>query len=211
MTTRPSWTERGIDAGEFYISPNPGEEVRPLARIVSGGELSRVMLALKTLSAADATAKTLIFDEVDAGIGGRVATVVGEKLRALGTRFQVLCISHLPQIAATASTHFHIEKTVRGARTTTAVARLRDEDRIEELARMLAGADVGERPGQQRGSCWPRPRQRMDLRRKAKTPKGESESRIGRRAERAKRILSTSQRLFGISRIEPLAGYTALA
>ncbi len=138
------WTERGIDAGEFYISPNPGEEVRPLARIVSGGELSRVMLALKTLAAADATSKTLIFDEIDAGIGGRVATVVGDKLRALGTRFQVLCISHLPQIAATASTHFHIEKTVRGARTTTAVARLQDEERIEELARMLAGAAVGE-------------------------------------------------------------------
>ena len=138
------WTERGMDAGEFYISPNPGEEVRPLARIVSGGELSRVMLALKTLAAADATSKTLIFDEIDAGIGGRVATVVGDKLRALGARFQVLCISHLPQIAATASAHFHIEKTVRGARTTTAVARLQDEERIEELARMLAGAAVGE-------------------------------------------------------------------
>ncbi len=138
------WTERGIDAGEFYLSPNPGEELRPLARIVSGGELSRVMLALKTLAAADATSKTLIFDEIDAGIGGRVATVVGDKLRALGARFQVLCISHLPQIAATASTHFHIEKTVRGARTTTAVARLQDEERVEELARMLAGAAVGE-------------------------------------------------------------------
>jgi DNA repair protein RecN (Recombination protein N) len=138
------WTERGMDAGEFYISPNPGEEVRPLARIVSGGELSRVMLALKTLAAADATSKTLIFDEIDAGIGGRVATVVGDKLRALGARFQVLCISHLPQIAATASAHFHIEKRVRGARTTTAVARLQDEERIEELARMLAGAAVGE-------------------------------------------------------------------
>jgi DNA repair protein RecN (Recombination protein N) len=99
---------------------------------------------LKTLAAADATSKTLIFDEIDAGIGGRVATVVGDKLRALGARFQVLCISHLPQIAATASAHFHIEKTVRGARTTTAVARLQDEERIEELARMLAGAAVGE-------------------------------------------------------------------
>ena len=95
-----SWSDRGIDAAEFYLSPNPGEDVRPLARIVSGGELSRVMLALKTLAAGDDTAKTLIFDEVDAGIGGRVATVVGEKLRALGSRFQVLCISHLPQIAA---------------------------------------------------------------------------------------------------------------
>ena len=111
-----NWSERGIDVGEFYLSPNPGEDLRPLARIVSGGELSRIMLALKTLAAGDAVSKTLIFDEVDAGIGGRVATVVGEKLRALGTRFQVLCISHLPQIAAAASTHFHIEKSVRGSR-----------------------------------------------------------------------------------------------
>src|SRR5688572_21601702 len=100
------WTEAGIDSGEFFLSPNVGEELRPLARIVSGGELSRVMLALKTLSAvAGATgrgrgsldpAKTLIFDEVDAGIGGRVATVVGQKLASLGERFQVLCITHLP-------------------------------------------------------------------------------------------------------------------
>ena len=139
-----AWTERGIDAGEFYISPNPGEEVRPLARIVSGGELSRVMLALKTLAAADATSKTLIFDEIDAGISGRVAAVVGDKLKALGGRFQVLCISHLPQIAATASTHFRIEKSVRGARTTTAVTRLDAGERIEEIARMLSGAAVGE-------------------------------------------------------------------
>lgn len=139
-----AWSEHGIDAGEFYISPNPGEDVRPLARIVSGGELSRVMLALKTLAVADATSKTLIFDEIDAGIGGRVAAVVGAKLKALGTRFQVLCISHLPQISAAASTHFHIEKTVRGSRTTTAVTRLDETDRIEELARMLSGAAVGE-------------------------------------------------------------------
>jgi DNA repair protein RecN (Recombination protein N) len=138
------WSERGIDAGEFYFSPNPGEDLKPLARIVSGGELSRVMLALKTLAAGEATSKTLIFDEVDAGIGGRVATVVGEKLRALGRRFQVLCISHLPQIAAAASTHFHIEKSVRGARTVTTVGRLADAARIEEIARMLAGATVGE-------------------------------------------------------------------
>ena len=138
------WSERGIDVGEFYLSPNPGEDLRPLARIVSGGELSRIMLALKTLAAGDAVSKTLIFDEVDAGIGGRVATVVGEKLRALGTRFQVLCISHLPQLAAAASTHFHIEKSVRDSRTVTTVARLADAARVEELARMLAGASVGE-------------------------------------------------------------------
>jgi DNA repair protein RecN (Recombination protein N) len=138
------WSERGIDAGEFYLSPNPGEDLRPLARIVSGGELSRVMLALKTLAVADAADKTLIFDEVDSGIGGRVATVVGEKLRALGSRFQVLCITHLPQIAAAGATHFHIEKTVRGARTVTSVDRLGEEARVDEIARMMGGSDAGE-------------------------------------------------------------------
>jgi DNA repair protein RecN (Recombination protein N) len=138
------WSERGIDAGEFYLSPNPGEELRPLARIVSGGELSRVMLALKTLVTADQPGKTLIFDEVDAGIGGRVATVVGQKLRALGDRFQVLCITHLPQIAAAGTTHFSIEKSVRGSRTVTSVERLGGAARVEELARMIGGANAGE-------------------------------------------------------------------
>jgi DNA repair protein RecN (Recombination protein N) len=139
-----SWSERGIDAGEFYLSPNVGEDLRPLVRIVSGGELSRVMLALKTLAAADQPGKTLIFDEVDAGIGGRVATVVGDKLRALGGRFQVLCITHLPQIAAAGTTHFHIEKGIRGARTVTTVQRLSQDDRVEEIARMIAGASAGD-------------------------------------------------------------------
>jgi len=139
------WSERGVDAGEFYLSANPGEELRPLAKIVSGGELSRVMRALKTLAVAEQSGKTLIFDEVDAGIGGRVATVVGEKLRTLGERFQVLCITHLPQIAAAGATHFHIEKKVRGSRTVTTVRRLADEDRVEEIARMIAGANAGER------------------------------------------------------------------
>jgi DNA repair protein RecN (Recombination protein N) len=138
------WSERGIDAGEFYLSPNVGEEVRPLARIVSGGELSRVMLALKTLAAADQPGKTLIFDEVDAGIGGRVATVVGEKLRGLGERFQVLCITHLPQIAAAGTTHFAIEKHVRANRTVTSVRRLQESERVEEVARMISGVNAGE-------------------------------------------------------------------
>ena len=94
------WTERGIEQAEFYISPNPGEDLKPLARIASGGELSRIMLALKTLGSTDAPGKTLIFDEVDAGIGGAVADVVGARLQSLAKRFQVLCITHLPQIAA---------------------------------------------------------------------------------------------------------------
>lgn len=149
------WTSDGIDSGEFFLSPNVGEELRPLARIVSGGELSRVMLALKTLTVSNqlrgaglsgpAVAKTLIFDEVDAGIGGRVATVVGEKLASLGAGFQVLCITHLPQIAACGSTHFLIEKHIKGQRTITSVARLDQEQRAAELARMMGGAAAGEK------------------------------------------------------------------
>ena len=119
-----AWAEQGIDQAEFFLSANPGEDLRPLARIVSGGELSRVMLALKTMSVDDTTPKTMVFDEVDAGIGGRVADVVGGRLGELGARFQVLCITHLPQIAARASTHFHIDKAVRRDRTVTSVQRL---------------------------------------------------------------------------------------
>jgi DNA repair protein RecN (Recombination protein N) len=146
-----TWSERGIDQAEFFLSPNVGEEVRPLARIVSGGELSRVMLALKTMAARaggamrqGAAARTLIFDEVDAGIGGRVADVVGGKLRDLGAEFQVLCITHLPQIAAKATTHFHIDKRVRGNRTMTTVQRLDESSRVDEIARMIGGAQVTE-------------------------------------------------------------------
>jgi DNA repair protein RecN (Recombination protein N) len=147
------WSERGIDNAEFFVSPNPGEELRPLARIVSGGELSRVMLALKTLATTkpesmfDANpvgAKTLIFDEVDAGIGGRVADVVGSRLQELGKRFQVLCITHLPQIAARGDAQFLIEKSIRGRRTVTQVERLDKEGRIEEIARMIGGASISE-------------------------------------------------------------------
>ena len=145
------WTDAGLDTGEFFLSPNVGEDLRPLARIVSGGELSRVMLALKTLAAMaeaktlEPSPKTLIFDEVDAGIGGRVATVVGQKLQSLGDRFQVLCITHLPQIAAYGRTHFLIEKRIQGRRTVTSVTRLNGEARVAEIARMMGGAAVGEK------------------------------------------------------------------
>ena len=139
-----AWSERGIDQAEFFVSPNPGEDLRPLARIVSGGELSRIMLALKTLAVAEDAGKTLIFDEVDAGIGGRVADVVGTRLGALGSRFQVLCITHLPPIAARGTTHFRIEKTVRRDRTVTSVTRLDEEGRIDEVARMIGGATISE-------------------------------------------------------------------
>ena len=150
-----AWGESGIDQAEFYISPNVGETPRPLARIVSGGELSRVMLALKTIGFVPgpgvrsarrshrlSESKTLIFDEVDAGIGGRVADVVGAKLQELGEQFQVLCITHLPQIAARASTQFLIDKSVKGQRTVTRVTRLDAPARTEELARMIAGSSV---------------------------------------------------------------------
>jgi DNA repair protein RecN (Recombination protein N) len=136
------WSERGLETGEFFISPNPGEDLRPLARIASGGELSRIMLALRTLAQTDAPGKTLIFDEVDAGIGGAVADVVGRRLQALGQRFQVLCITHLPQIAACGAAHYRIVKTIRGERTVTSVEPLTGREREEELARMIGGAEI---------------------------------------------------------------------
>jgi len=140
--TEAEWTDRGVEEGEFYFSPNPGEDLRPLARIASGGELSRVMLALKTLASTDAPGKTLIFDEVDSGIGGAVADVVGARLQRLATTYQVLCITHLPQIAAYGSTHYRIEKGVRNGRTVTDVARVDGSRREEELARMIGGNDI---------------------------------------------------------------------
>jgi DNA repair protein RecN (Recombination protein N) len=136
------WSARGVEEAEFYISPNPGEDLKPLARIASGGELSRIMLALKTLASTDAPGKTLIFDEVDAGIGGAVADVVGARLQRLARKCQVLCITHLPQIAAHGATHFRIAKNVRQGRTVTEVARLSPRDREEELARMIGGSEV---------------------------------------------------------------------
>jgi len=166
-----AWSERGIDQAEFFVSPNPGEDLRPLARIVSGGELSRVMLALKTMAVGDRPGNTLIFDEVDAGIGGRVADVIGSKLRELGKRFQVICITHLPQIASRAGTHFHIEKSVRGSRTVTAVQRLDASGRIEEIGRMIGGLSVTE-------PVLASARQMLGLDAKGKQKaKGESESR----------------------------------
>jgi DNA repair protein RecN (Recombination protein N) len=136
------WTARGLDEAEFYISPNPGEDLRPLARIASGGELSRLMLALKTLASTDAPGKTLIFDEVDAGIGGTVADIVGARLRELAGECQVLCITHLPQIAAYGGTHYRIEKALKEGRTVTSVTRLGVREREEELARMIAGSEI---------------------------------------------------------------------
>jgi DNA repair protein RecN (Recombination protein N) len=169
----PLWSERGFDQAEFYLSPNPGEDLRPLARIASGGELSRIMLALRTLASAGSPGKTLVFDEVDAGIGGAVADRVGERLAALGAASQVFCITHLPQIAAYGSAQFRIAKRVDRSRTSTSVERLGDAGRVEELARMIAGDDPSDHV---RASA----RSLLEARQRAKgesKPKGESESR----------------------------------
>jgi DNA repair protein RecN (Recombination protein N) len=139
-----AWSERGLEQAEFLLSPNPGEELRPLARIASGGELSRILLALKSVASLDATGMTLVFDEVDAGIGGRVAEVVGRKLKGIAARHQVLCVTHLPQVASQADHHFAVEKRVERGRTVTDVRSLSAAERIEEIARMLGGETVSD-------------------------------------------------------------------
>jgi DNA repair protein RecN (Recombination protein N) len=137
-----AWSASGIDRVELYLSPNVGEDLRPLARIASGGELSRIMLALKTLASTDAPGKTLIFDEVDAGIGGRVADVVGSRLRALAGECQVFCITHLPQVAAYGQSHFLVAKQTVRDRTVTSVELLKNDRRVEEIARMMGGREI---------------------------------------------------------------------
>jgi len=131
---------RGIDKAEFLISTNPGEPVKPLARIASGGEMSRVMLAVKSVMASVDSLPTLIFDEIDVGVGARTAEVIGEKLELLSKNSQILCITHLPQIASRPADHFYIEKQLSDRRTVVRVRRLSDEERVAELARMLGGA-----------------------------------------------------------------------
>ena len=132
----------GAERVIFELAPNRGEAPRPLARIASGGELSRVMLALKTAAIAESDVPTLLFDEVDAGIGGAVAEAVGRKLAHLGRRRQVICITHLPQIAACADHHFVVRKRPARGRTRSSAERLSDGERIEELARMVGGARI---------------------------------------------------------------------
>lgn len=133
---------RGADRVEFLISPNPGEEPRPLAKIASGGELSRIMLALKTILAEGDHIPTLVFDEVDAGIGGAVAEEVGRRLRKLAEKRQVFCITHLPQIASIAAYHYGVAKSVRKERTSTDVTLLGRKERVDEIARMLGGRTI---------------------------------------------------------------------
>jgi DNA repair protein RecN (Recombination protein N) len=135
----------GLERGEFLLAPNRGEALLPLARIASGGELSRILLALKRIAPGIDQVPTLIFDEVDAGIGGVTATAVGAKLQAVSRSTQVLCVTHLPQVAAGADRHFLVVKQERAGRTITAVEVLAGEARVAEMARMLGGAQVTER------------------------------------------------------------------
>ncbi len=134
----------GDDVIEFMISPNPGEPLKPLSKIASGGELSRMMLAIKTLEAEKGGVGTMVFDEIDTGISGRMAQVVAEKMDIIARNRQVLCVTHLPQIAAMAAHQFLVEKRVEGERTNTSVRTLTHEERIGEVARMLGGADGSE-------------------------------------------------------------------
>ncbi|MFQ5802873.1 MAG: DNA repair protein RecN [Candidatus Methylomirabilales bacterium] len=132
----------GLEEGEFFIAPNPGEGFKPLGKIASGGELSRIMLALKNILASVDETPTLIFDEVDAGIGGRMAEVVGRKLWGVSRERQVICITHLPQIAAYADVHLRVEKGVISGRTEARLMPLCREAKVEELSRMLGGSET---------------------------------------------------------------------
>ncbi|HKD13513.1 MAG TPA: DNA repair protein RecN [Candidatus Angelobacter sp.] len=144
-----NWTRSGFDSVTYLIATNPGEPMQPVEQIASGGELSRVMLALKATVEASTKAKvylqkTLVFDEIDSGIGGRAAEAVGKKLKSLAKANQVLCVTHLPQIASFADHHYLIEKRTAGGRTRTSVRLLSEEERTEEIARMLSGAKLTE-------------------------------------------------------------------
>ena len=138
------FTMNGYDDAEFLISTNPGEPLKPLSRVASGGELSRIMLALKSVLAEKDVVGTLIFDEIDVGVSGRTAQKVSEKLSVIAKNHQILCITHLPQIAAMADQHYVIEKITNGITTTTSIRRLSEEASVEELARILGGAEITE-------------------------------------------------------------------
>lgn len=136
------YTANGFDDAEFMISTNPGEPLKPLGRVASGGELSRIMLAIKTVLADQDAVETLIFDEIDSGISGRTAQMVSEKMNVLGRNHQIICITHLPQIAAMADSHYLIQKSVENKATVSHIRRLKEEESVEELARMLGGVEI---------------------------------------------------------------------
>lgn len=137
-----NYTSNGYDEAEFLISTNPGEDLKPLAKVASGGELSRIMLAIKSVLADKDEIHTLIFDEIDVGVSGRTAQKVSEKLSAIAKNHQILCITHLPQIASMADSHYIIEKTTDGKTTTTLIRYLKEEESIAEIARILGGAVI---------------------------------------------------------------------
>jgi DNA repair protein RecN (Recombination protein N) len=137
-----SYGSHGLDDIEFMVSANTGQPVQPLSKVASGGELSRISLSIQVISASGATIPTLIFDEVDSGIGGGVAEIVGQKLRALGTERQVLCVTHLPQVAALAHQQMQVTKLSGEASTRTRIRTLNKEERVDELARMLGGVKI---------------------------------------------------------------------
>lgn len=139
------YTVNGTDDPEFLISTNPGEPVKPLGKVASGGELSRIMLAIKTVLAEQDAIETLIFDEIDSGISGRTAQMVSEKMSLLGKNHQIICITHLPQIAAMADAHYLIEKSVENSTTVSKIRKLGEEESIAELARMLGGVEITEK------------------------------------------------------------------
>ena len=144
-----AFNENGVDQVEFLIAPNPGEGFKPLVKIASGGETSRLMLALKNVLARADSIPTLVFDEVDQGIGGRVGTVVGEKLWQLGRRHQVFVVTHLPQLAAFGDQHYRVGKLVQDGRTITQVEKLNDTARLDELAQMLGNLSEANRSAAQ--------------------------------------------------------------
>ena len=135
-------TVKGIDVVEFFISTNPGEELRPLAKVASGGEVSRIMLALKSALAASDSIPVLIFDEIDLGISGRIAQVVGKNLKNLADHHQIICITHLPQIASMGNQHYLVKKYTDNNRTYTNIYRLSEEDRPQEIAKLLGGEKI---------------------------------------------------------------------
>ncbi|GGC98541.1 DNA repair protein RecN [Enterococcus wangshanyuanii] len=136
------FTEEGLDQVEFYITTNPGEPLKPLVRVASGGELSRVMLALKTIFSKSQGITSIVFDEVDTGVSGRVAQAIADKIHQISENSQVLCITHLPQVAAVADYQYFIEKEIIGERTETKVRRLAQKERVTEIARMLSGSEI---------------------------------------------------------------------